>query len=89
MESLTREPENTGLIQKLIGILRLIRELAFPVDLWRAQNIYYEMLRNVEPHFVDYDQENNWVALFRELGESLWLRVEQLAQARIMPAAAA
>ncbi|MBV9669520.1 MAG: DUF3536 domain-containing protein, partial [Acidobacteriales bacterium] len=88
MQTLSEQPENTGLIAKLVGILKLVRELNFPVDLWRTQNIYYDMLRNVEPHFANFDQERGWVSCFRELGESLMLRVDQLAQARMMPVAA-
>lgn len=85
MQSLAKEPENTGLMQKLIGVLDLTRELSFTIDLWRPQNIYYEMLRNVEPRFEGAGQEEAWVALFQQLGDRLWLRVDQITRAAMLP----
>ncbi|HEY0563957.1 MAG TPA: DUF3536 domain-containing protein [Terriglobales bacterium] len=80
MGTLTREPENTGLMQKLISVLDLVREMSFPVDLWRAQNIYFELLHNVEPRFQKETEANDWIRTFRELGDRLKLRMEALAE---------
>ncbi len=69
-------------------VLDLTRELSFTIDLWRPQNIYYEMLRNVEPRFEVAGQEEEWVKLFQQLGDRLWLRVDQITRAAMLHAAA-
>jgi alpha-amylase/alpha-mannosidase (GH57 family) len=79
MQALREEPENTGLMQKLIEVLNLVRQLGIPVDLWRPQNLYYEMLRHVEPKFRSDTEAQEWGELFRELGDKLRMRLERMA----------
>jgi hypothetical protein len=50
------------------------------VDLWRAQNVYYELLRGVYPEFLDKadqgdEEAHAWVERFIPLGEALRVRV--------------
>ena len=54
----------------------LVRTLPFEVDLWRAQNVYYELLRGVYPEFLDKadqgdEEAHAWVERFVPLGEAL------------------
>ena len=59
------------------------RSLPFPVDLFRVQNIYYEMLQTLNIDFwgggADNDEAagNGWIPSFR-LGEKLGVRVAEM-----------
>jgi hypothetical protein len=84
IQELAAEPGNTGLMQKAIAILDMVKELSFPVDLWRAQNIYFEMLREGEPRSAGGEDEESRqrIRLFRELGDRLWLRLRPSSSER-------
>jgi hypothetical protein len=50
------------------------------VSLWRAQNLYYDLLENVYPDYRGKAEGGDesaraWVALFSALGDKLRIRV--------------
>jgi hypothetical protein len=74
------------LLKKLEAAADLAKNLPFEVQVWRAQNVYYQMLQNVLPDYVKRASEGDaaaaeWVAHFVALGEKLDMKVERLAQA--------
>jgi len=72
------EPGDLALLQELVEVAELARVLPFEVNLWRAQNLYYQMQQSVGPEFrARADQEaQEWLPRFRALGENLGMRVE-------------
>jgi len=54
--------------------------LPFPVDLWKVQNLYHEMLKSVYPEFQKRTQQGDeaareWLSQFVSLGQQLSIRV--------------
>ncbi|KPK85775.1 MAG: glycoside hydrolase, partial [Deltaproteobacteria bacterium SM23_61] len=75
------QPEDLGFLQKLEGLAALARSLPFPVDLWRVQNIYFQVDREAYPQFRSGaekgdDPAKTWVSHFLSLGDKLYCRVE-------------
>jgi hypothetical protein len=69
-------PLTVSKLDTVLNAVTLARSLPFWVDLWKAQNIYYEMLETIFPkvnHPADQiaDSERIWLEKFRELGRQL------------------
>jgi hypothetical protein len=80
MGRLAADPTDLAALKKLQAAAALAHTLPFEVDLWRAQNVYYELLRGVYPEFLDQadqgdEEAHAWVNHFIPLGEALCLRV--------------
>jgi alpha-amylase/alpha-mannosidase (GH57 family) len=75
-ESLLKTPENVDLLRRLIEAATLARKLPFDTNLWKPQNIYFDISRSVRPQWSKRAQEGDeeakvWESLFAELGEAL------------------
>jgi len=69
------EPEDRARMRALQQAVDLARSLPFWVDLWRAQNVYYEILQNTFPRMAkDAQGKSEWTREFIALGESLKVR---------------
>lgn len=73
------EPEDIARLRVLQQAVDLARSLPFWVDLWKAQNVYYEILQNTYPRMKDMIQEgrigeSDWTREFLGLGELLRVR---------------
>ncbi len=57
--------------------MNLVRMLPFEVNLWKAQNVYYALLRTLYPSQVERPDEDarRWVEVFRGLGDKLRIAV--------------
>jgi hypothetical protein len=80
MGRLATDPTDLTALKKLQVAAALARALPFETDLWRAQNVYYELLRGVYPEFLDKadqgdEEAHAWVECFVPLGEALRVRV--------------
>jgi len=69
-----------ALLQKLEDLAALACGLPFPADLWRVQNIYFQVSQEVYPQFRIRAEKGEepaqaWVAHFAALGEKLYCRV--------------
>ncbi|MFQ5816646.1 MAG: DUF3536 domain-containing protein [Terriglobia bacterium] len=76
-EQLLASPTDLMLLQKLEAVTDLVRSLPFEVNLWKVQNVYYEMLQRFYPEFrsrADKDAQE-WLGHFTPLGEKLSVRV--------------
>ena len=72
--------QDLSLLQELVSVVGLARSLPFEVDLWKVQNLYYDMLRIIYPEFQKKAQQGDkaarkWVAEFTSLGEQLSVHV--------------
>jgi alpha-amylase/alpha-mannosidase (GH57 family) len=81
VELFRERPEDPELLRRMDTIVTLTRSTPFKVDLWRAQNRCYELLRTTYPRLKEKAREGDaraaeWVELFRDLGEKLIVRVE-------------
>lgn len=78
--SLHQQPDDIPLLEKLSAIVALVHTLPFHVDLWRVQNIYYDMFQVIYPSFkaqsdAGVTHSQTWVNHFVTLGEQLGVRV--------------
>jgi alpha-amylase/alpha-mannosidase (GH57 family) len=75
------KPEDLAILRKLEGLAALARSLPFPANLWRVQNIYFQVGREAYPQFRSGAEKGEepaktWVSHFTSLGEKLYCRVE-------------
>ncbi|MBN1438925.1 MAG: DUF3536 domain-containing protein [Anaerolineales bacterium] len=75
------EPENPERLRRLSQAVDLARKLPFWVDLWKAQNVYYEALKNTCPRMSVESRgggraATEWVDRFLVLGELLKVRTD-------------
>ncbi len=88
-EELRERPEDIGLIEREARTVEVGATMPLPVNLWHAQNLYYDMLGNIYPDYrakADGGDEEAgaWVTKFLELGDRLKVKVPEF-----QPAAAA
>jgi len=80
MEWLNGHPENIDLIEKINNTMELVKPLSLPIDLWKAQNIYFSIGKNFyntmkkkasgEDNFAKKREEE-----FLKLGNYLYVKV--------------
>jgi alpha-amylase/alpha-mannosidase (GH57 family) len=73
------EPEDPSRLHALHLAVELARSLPFWVDLWKAQNVYYEILQNTYPRIKDTQhgatkEDSGWIRDFLALGDLLRVR---------------
>ncbi len=76
MVSLAANPDDTTLLSRTADVADLARELPFELNLWKAQNTYYEMLRDLRPTRQAAAEAGDpsateWLGLFQTLGIQL------------------
>ena len=81
VEALHQRPEDPDLLRRMDAIVSLTRSTPFKVDLWRAQNRWYELRQTVYPRLQEEAEKGDrkaaeWVELFKPLGEKLFVRVK-------------
>jgi hypothetical protein len=74
-------PSNLEYLQQLEAAVTLEKELPFPVEFWKVQNIYYEMLNSAYPEQrrqsdLGLEEARTWVEHFMALGDKLSVRVD-------------
>jgi hypothetical protein len=80
-EEFRAQPGELAALQRLDAVAGLARFLPFEVSLWKAQNVYYDILQTVHPDFrvraEQGDKEaQEWVRHFISLGDRLLVQVE-------------
>jgi alpha-amylase/alpha-mannosidase (GH57 family) len=76
MQRLEQEPRNMELLERANVLVTLLQMFPFQVNYWKAQNIFYSMLKNVFPFIAKGTDEASqmWTRRFLELGERLKVR---------------
>ena len=74
-------PHDAELLAQFAAIVEMAREMPFEVNLWKAQNRYYEILQHVYPHQVKRAEQGDgeatlWIDQFSAFGRLLWVHVE-------------
>lgn len=80
-DELMRRPGDISILETLIVLTEVAEQIAFDVNVWRAQNVYYEILKEDYPHIkalaAGGDEESAaWVDAFRRLGVQLKVKVD-------------
>jgi alpha-amylase/alpha-mannosidase (GH57 family) len=73
MAALTTEPADIERLQSVLEAVLLARDLPFPVDLWRVQNIFWDMMNNAYPRLKT---KKEWADRFITLGKLLNIQVK-------------
>jgi alpha-amylase/alpha-mannosidase (GH57 family) len=78
MEQLAGDPHSPEKLETMERTISLVRSLPFEVDLWKVQNIYYDLLQRVYPEVSAAADEPSlaWTARFAALGELLGISVQ-------------
>jgi alpha-amylase/alpha-mannosidase (GH57 family) len=73
---LREEPSNLALLRRLEATAGLVGRLPFEVDTRWVQNLYYGMLKEVQPIYRDSSdpQAVTWIGHVTALGDRLWVR---------------
>ncbi|MFC2047888.1 DUF3536 domain-containing protein [Chloroflexota bacterium] len=80
MVNLVANPEDIDTLQKLRDIAEMLPTLPFPVDLWKVQNLYHDMLNSTYLGFKERAHQGDeaakkWLDLFVFLGQQISVRV--------------
>ncbi|MHB9156291.1 MAG: DUF3536 domain-containing protein, partial [Endomicrobiales bacterium] len=85
MESIEKAHDDVSLIEKTGAVLGLLNSVSIPLNLWKAQNIYFRIdsrlhaNRNKEvPAVGEKALSQGWVAAFHKLGEGLNIKEQNL-----------
>jgi alpha-amylase/alpha-mannosidase (GH57 family) len=67
-------------LQRLQMVVDLLASFPFQVNLWKVQNVCYEILQSTYPHLITEAEQGDetsreWINQFRTLGEKLSLKV--------------
>jgi len=73
-------PSDFGVLQRLEDATTLVSSLPFQVDLWRVQNICYEMLQTVYEEYQmraqqGHEEARTWLRHFNTIAQNLIVRV--------------
>ncbi|MBI3314356.1 MAG: DUF3536 domain-containing protein [Candidatus Omnitrophica bacterium] len=77
MRRLNEHPHDIPLMTKITTILEIFGGLSMDLDLWEAQNVYFEMAHTVYPDIAGpggADPDLHWVKTFEYLGDILQVR---------------
>jgi alpha-amylase/alpha-mannosidase (GH57 family) len=78
MQAFAAMPEDIGTVQRMNDIFAMINSLPFPVNLWKAQNLYYELKQTLFPVISErLDRESRlWAHQFADLGGRLGIAID-------------
>jgi len=86
MQELAERPHEIERIQGLQQFVEAVMPIPLGLNLWRVQDIYWEMLQKVAPQFQQQaqteDSAREWLNQFAALGERLGFVVKQLRESR-------
>ena len=74
MEQLCDDPLNLARMRAASGAVQIAAELGLPVDLWRSQNVFYEI---AQKHLSRGSRSQQWLTSFLTLGEKLNIETGQ------------
>jgi alpha-amylase/alpha-mannosidase (GH57 family) len=90
MIELTMSSGNLDILERALTLARSLTELPFELNLWQAQNIWYEILRSSSYSLTAHEAEDRprWDRDFRELGCCLSIACDIITAEEPAPAAA-
>ena len=78
MQALAAMPEDIATLQRMNDIFAMINSLPFPVNLWKVQNLYYELKETLFPVMAERTDRVSrlWQRQFAELGAKLGIAID-------------
>ena len=81
VDRLATSPTELDSLKKLNGAVDILSSLPFQVNLWKVQNVFYDLLQTAYPGLREQadrgdEKARNWVRNFISLGKKLSVRVE-------------
>jgi len=84
IQELAERPHEIERIQNLQKFVETVMPVPLGLNLWRVQDMYWEMVQKVAPQFQQQAQENDsareWLNQFAALGECLGFASKQLRE---------
>ena len=79
-DEFAKTPEDLEALQHMCDSAALLPILPFRVDLWKPQNIYFQLAASTLPKMKETGDEKakTWVEKFTQLGEQLGFRTQQV-----------
>ena len=79
MAKLVAAPEDTAFLKEVLAAAEMACSVPFPVDLWKVQNLYHEILQSTYPEFQKKVQQGDeaakeWLDQFVPLGQRISVR---------------
>ncbi|MBU1125506.1 MAG: DUF3536 domain-containing protein, partial [Candidatus Omnitrophica bacterium] len=79
-EGFLQNPTDALGMARIITFLHMVEIFSLELSLWRAQNIYFSVGKQLLPHMrepaaASQEQAKKWLALFNELGDCLKVKV--------------
>ncbi len=76
LADLNKQPDNIRRIQEITGALEQLKKIDIQLQLWKAQNIYFQMQKEIMPAFQKKanqgdEQARSWLEPFKKLGTML------------------
>lgn len=80
IEKIKQQPEETGLMEKLVKALNVLTTQSIELDLWKAQNVYYSIEKQLynpmkEKAEKGDDFAKRWIEVFHDLGSHLHVKI--------------
>jgi alpha-amylase/alpha-mannosidase (GH57 family) len=76
MEALAKEPESMQRLRNAHTAIAMARSMPFIVNLWQAQNIYYDVTQKILPQQQQRGEPaREWVYLFLSMGDLLGVEI--------------
>jgi alpha-amylase/alpha-mannosidase (GH57 family) len=78
-DELAKAPDNMEVLQRLADSAALLPMLPFSVNLWRPQNVYFQLAGTKLPEIKGHEDEKTkgWTEKFQTLGERLGFHVQR------------
>jgi alpha-amylase/alpha-mannosidase (GH57 family) len=72
--------DDVARLRNMVAAVSVARSMPFDVDMWKVQNLYYQVLQSAYPRFQERAREGDeaaqeWVSLFVSLGQRLSIQV--------------
>jgi alpha-amylase/alpha-mannosidase (GH57 family) len=79
LERLASSPDDVNQLREIAAAVRLARSLSFDVDLWKVQNLYWQLLQTLYPkrRVAADPAAREWAVEFSALGAQLGIKVEE------------
>jgi alpha-amylase/alpha-mannosidase (GH57 family) len=79
IENVSHAPEDLSLLEAVEATLRMLGSLSLPLNMWKAQNIYFDLRKNLYQQMHEKadqqdQQAQRWVTLFNDVGKHLGMR---------------
>ncbi len=77
MENLQQDPHNRSLMEQTISLIKIVNPLNLGPDLWKAQNLYFSIGKQIldEMRQREDEEAKEWLELFDSLGEYMGVKI--------------